>query len=42
MLFSVCGASLGANGGSIEVFFTYGLFLILWGVGPILANGYEI
>ena len=30
------------SGGSIDVFITYGMVLVLWGVGPILGNGYEI
>ena len=40
----MCGASLAdwANGGSVDVFFTYGMILVLWGVGPILRNGYGI
>ena len=42
--FSVCGVSLDGrvNGGSVDVFFTYGMVLVLWGVGPILENGYGI
>ena len=40
----MCGVSLDgrANGGSVDVFFTYGMVLVLWGVGPILENGYGI
>ena len=30
------------NGGSVDVFFTYDMVLVLWGVGPILGNGYGI
>ena len=30
------------NGVSIVVFFMYGMVLVLWGVGPILGNGYGI
>ena len=30
------------NGGSVDVFFTYDMGLVLWGVGPILGNGYGI
>ena len=30
---------LGANAGSVDVFLTYGMVLVLWGVGPILGNG---
>ena len=42
--FNVCGAPLDdwATGGSVDVFFTYGMVSVLWIVGPILGNGYEV
>ena len=29
-----------ANSGFVDVFFTDGMVLVLWGVGAILGNGY--
>ena len=44
--FVVCEAPLNdwAHGGfdSVDDFYTYGMVLVLRGVGPILGNGYEI
>ena len=40
----MCGVPLDdwTNGGSVDIFFSYDLVLVLWGVGPILGNGYGI
>ena len=42
--FSVRGAHLHdwVNGGSVDVFFTYGMVLVLWRVSLILGNVYRI
>ena len=39
----MCGAPLDdwSNGGSVDVFFTYGMVIVLWGVGRILGMGME-
>ena len=39
----MCGAPLDdwTNSGSVDVFLTYDMLLVLWGVGPILGNGME-
>ena len=40
----MCGALIDDwdNNGSVYVFFTYAMVLVLRGVGPILDNGYGI
>ena len=40
----MCGAPSDdwTDGASADVFFTHDMVLVLWGVGPILGNGYEI
>ena len=44
MWFSVCGALVEdwTNGSPVDVFFTYGMVLVLWGIGPFLGNGHGI